>query len=245
MSKYRKELSQQEFEEIEKYLAGGMNTAEQTKFEYRMAADNVLKEEVMLQQKLIGTIESAAFITDKATRRPSSTPSPGQQTIRYWRYAAAVIIIVIAGLAGWWFYSSKNISRQDLYADYFRPDAGLPTMMSSDTILYTFNEGMILYKEELYERAIGVWENLIKQTGITDTLEYYIGVAWINIDSMSRSQPYLERISNNKTSVFQQKATWYLALIRIKQKDYNSARLLLRQLPGKKTAIELLDQLPQ
>ncbi len=245
MSKYRKEISQQEFEEIERYLNGQMDLVERAAFEDRISEDNRLREEVELQRQLISTVEAAAF--KATTRLPTQDHAiPVTNTImRYWRYAAAAVLILGLGLTGWWVYRSQPVSRQDLFTSYFHKDPGLPIVMSSDTVTYTFNRGMILYKEENYDGAIRVWEKMISQKGTTDTLEYYIGVAWINSNKLAEAQPYLERTAGNANSIFREKATWYLALLRLKQKDYNNARILLQQLPDKKTAIELLDKIPE
>ncbi len=244
MSKYRKEISQQEFEEIEKYLTGQIDVAEQAAFERRMAEDNVLRDEVTLQRQLIGTVETAAF---KATNEISEgyTIPAAKKIMRYWRYAAAAVLLLGVGITGWWLYSSKIISPKDLYTAYFRPDPGLPTVMSSDTVLYNFNKGMILYKEENYGAAIGVWEKLIAQKGVTDTLAYYIGVSSISTDSLVKAQTYLAPITSNTNSVFQQKAIWYLALLKLKVSDYTGVRNLLIQLPDKESAIELLKKIPE
>ena len=54
---------------------------------------------------------------------------------------------------------------------------------------------------------------------------------------------YLAAISENEHSVFREKAIWYLALLRLKEKDYPGAKRLLVQLPEKEEAMELLGQI--
>ena len=243
MSKYREEISQQEFEEIEKYITGRMDAAEQTAFERRIAGDKVLEDEVMLQLKLISTIESASFITDSKAEAKPDTPALSR-SVSFWRYAAIVILVAGAALTGWWVYDSRKEKADKIYAAFFRVDPGLPTMMNNDTIAYHFNEGMILYKETFYKKAIDTWQAMAQQSGTTDTLDYYTGVAWLNMDSTSQAKFYLEKIAENTTSAFSEKAVWYLALIYTKEKNYKAARTLLSRIPDRKTAVELLQQLP-
>lgn len=240
MSKYRSEISRKEFERIERYLLGRMDAAEHAEFVRLLSTDETLSDEVALQRQLMGAIEVGTFRASGTTEQGGQTTPVIRKLGSYWRYVATAVFVIGVGIAGWWFYNQQTVSKADLYATYFRPDAGLPVVMSNDSAQYFFNEGMVSYKEGNYEDAIGVWEQLVAEKGVTDTLHYYIGVAYLNMDSNAEASSYLVSISENEHSVFREKAIWYLALIKLKEKDYVHAKRLLMKLSEKEEAVELL-----
>ncbi|WP_262247566.1 hypothetical protein [Parapedobacter soli] len=243
MSKYRQDISREEFERIERYLLGSMDTAERVEFERLLSVDKPLRDEVELQRQLIGAVEVGAFTASITTEREVKTPPTTGKQFVYWRYVAAAALLIGVGLVGWWMYRQQMVSEDDLYAAYFRPDPGLPVVMSNDSAKYVFNEGMISYKEGNYDGAINVWKQLAVEKGVTDTLHYYTGIAYLNKNADAVALDYLAPLSENKHSVFHERAIWYLALLKLKEKDYVQAKRLLKQLPEKEEAVELLDRM--
>ena len=147
MSKYRKEISQEEFEQIERYLLNRMDAAEQVEFERLLSADNMLHDEVTLQRRLMSAVETGAFqIGEVADQQVESSP-PIRKLVPYWRYVEEAVLVFGVGLTGWWFYNQQTVPKDDLYATHFRPDAGLPVVMSSDSATCLFSEGMVSSKE--------------------------------------------------------------------------------------------------
>jgi tetratricopeptide (TPR) repeat protein len=239
MSKYRETISREEFELIERYLLGGMDASENEEFEGLLLKDEILRDEVILQRQLMAAVETGT-LSDKS-KAPIKTAvfKPLRKLASYRKYAA--VILFIAGGCLWWYYGTG--SEQNLYTTYFRPDLGLPVVMGSDSTKYLFNEGMVSYKEGNYGQAIGIWEELVTEKGATDTLNYYVGAAYLNIENHDNASAYLIPVSENEHSVFRGKAIWYLALMKLKQKEVSGAKQLLKQLPEKKEAIELLGKI--
>jgi len=243
MSKYRQDISREEFERIERYLLGSMDTAERAAFERLLSADEALRNEVALQRRLISAVEVGAFTASLTTEQEEKTPPTTGKQVVYWRYVAVAALLISVGLVGWWMYRQQTVSEDNLHAAYFRPDPGLPVVMSNDSAKYVFNEGMVSYKEGNYEEAIGIWEQLVVENDATDTLHYYIGMAHINSGNGLDAADHLMPLSQNEYSVFREKSVWYLALLKLKEQDYAHAKRLLMQLPEKEEAVELLDRM--
>ncbi len=243
MSKYRPDISREEFERIERYLLGSMDTAERVEFDRLLSVDDTFRSEVELQRQLISTVEVATFTASLTTEREVKTPPMISRLVVYWRYVTAAVLIIGVGLVGWWMYRQQTVSEDDLYATYLRPDPGLPVVMSNDSAKYVFNEGMISYKEGNYGEAIRIWEQLVVENDATDTLCYYIGMAHINSGNSPGAEDHLMPLSQNEYSVFREKSVWYLALLKLKEQDYTHAKRLLIQLPEKEEAVELLDRM--
>src|SRR5690606_2863154 len=116
---------------------------ERAAFERLLSADETLRNEVELQRQLISAVEVGAFTASIKTEQGVLTPPTTPKRINYWRYAAVAALIISVGLVGWWSYRQQTASEENLYAAYFRPDPGLPVVMSNDSAKYVFNEGMV------------------------------------------------------------------------------------------------------
>lgn len=239
MSKHRGEISREEFEQIERYLLNEMEASEQEQFEVKLASDETLQHEVALQRQLLAAVEAGSF-QQKNRGSKGEGKTMRKLFVTKWYAAAAVLLLTIVG--AWYFYVLP-LRETDLFTSYFQPDPGLPVVMGNNTVSYAFNDAMISYKEEKYTDAIAVWEGLAAQIGTSDTLEYYIGVANLNMGNLSKAEPYLAQIAQNSHSAFQRRAIWYLALLKIKEGEQEKAGVLLKQLPDREEAVRLLEKL--
>lgn len=237
MADYKDHIDQASFEQIENYLLGKMDAATQQAFEQQLAGDESLRNEVALQRRLMATVEVGTFLANRQ-QAASETTTPVRKLLKRWYYAAAAILLIAAGLI---YLQRQPAVPGDLYARYFTADPGLPVVMSSDNSeAYTFYDGMVNYKEGRYDVAAGKWELLARQVGYTDTLQYYIGAARLNNGQLKESRSYLQPVAVNDRSVLQEKATWYLALSYIKEKEYTAAVRWLTLLPNDDRAKRLL-----
>src|SRR5690606_23244373 len=104
---------------------------------------------------------------------------------------------------------------QKLYAEFFVPDPGLPTTMSS-TNNYTFFDAMVNYKQGDYKTAIKKWETLEAANTENDTLIYFLGVAHLAKGNTEDAISYLEKSKDFKDSVFKNDAYYYLGMAHLK-----------------------------
>jgi len=240
MSKYRSEISQAEFERIERYLLGGMDDVGRRAFEQELSSSPALYDEVALQRRLIAATELGAFFADK-THSTNVVEHHRGQRVSWW-YAAAALLAL--GFVGWWLLRPAVSPSTSLYATYFYPDPGLPVAMSS-TDKYVFYDGMVSYKEEKYDEAIRAWRTLPTSMRSTDTLQYYLSMALLNKGELDSAALYLDQILTAEASSFHTKTLWYRALIHIKRDEYVEAADLLRMLPPEQRVSELLKKINQ
>ncbi len=245
MSKYKNEISQEEFERIDQYLSGQMDIAGRKALEAEMANNIQLRNEVDLQRRLmqaveIGTLGETASVADKA-----GSALPERAPFRHWLYAAAAIAVFVLGYLGWQFFKDSSHEPADLYATYFYPDPGLPVTMRADSNVYLFNEGMVAYKEEQYDRALETWNALVRSGGETDTLRFYIAMAYLNTGNLNDASPALETFIADSQSPFHQRALWYMALIQVKEENFPAAVKLLEQVSEFDEAEQLLREIRQ
>lgn len=170
---------------------------------------------------------------------PTQAKAGKQLTFRNWSWAAAAILLVIASI---WFLKPAN-SPDALASRYFKADPGLPVTMSS-TLNYQFYDGMVSYKEGDYDKAILLWQNLSSSQSPSDTLNYYIGVSYLNQKKYQEALNFLSPLA--KTSgEWQEKAGWYAAIGYLRLNQPEAAAELLKSIPNYPPAKELLSELQQ
>jgi len=142
------------------------------------------------------------------------------------------------------FYYYQTDPYEKLYEAYYSPDPGLPTVMSS-TSEYDFYDAMVDYKRENYDLAINKWSALQANSPTNDTLNYFLGMAWMASNKVEKALPYLEEVTKNNASVFHEDARFYTALYHIKNNNLELAKQNLSELnsPKAKKLLEKLNDL--
>lgn len=232
MENYNDHIDQATFERIEAYLLLRMPEDDRIRFEEEMKLDEKLRNEVRLQQRLIAAAETFSH-EDASPLKKGLAPvkSMGSKRTMLW-YAAASIVLVLAGT---WFYRTHSLSAESVYARYFVPDPGLPVVMSGNDNNYSFYDGMISYKEEDYHRAIEIWTEIYKKNEANDTLQYYMGLAFLN-NHNPEAVSYLQRVAQNQESVWRDRAIWYLTLACLKFDRISEAKEWADKITNKRQA---------
>jgi|SRR5690554_3527171 len=143
-------------------------------------------------------------------------------------YSIAAILIVVFGI----FQVFENRKTpESLFADNFKPDIGLPLKMGPAKT-YDFYEGMVDYKQENYEEAIKKWEVLLQASPDNDTINYFLGLSHLALGEASQALEYLLDQERFKGGIFETDAAHYAALAKIKEGQFNDARVLLKANPS-------------
>ena len=240
-NKFLKELDQPTFERIERYLLGEMTIAEKTQFELEIANNEALQNEVKLQRQMIAGIQvqsvdlqdttSEEYARGLARKSFDNSRKIHRLIVPLLGIAAGIVLVAVVG----YFWMNSN---QDLYAKYYEADPGLPTIMGvADN--YEFQDAMVDYKMEDYQKAKEKWQKLTERNSSNDTLNYYIAMADLNLNNFEKSAQSLNQISTK--SSFYADALWYQALIAIHEKDYDLAREKLETLDSDRAKILLSD----
>lgn len=224
--------SQEEFENIENYLNGSLESSELQDFEYKLKNDTDFKSKVEdIEMTLLG-IETQAlkeqlnvFHEDiSTTTNLDETEETKVYTLNWRRLLVAATLIIAAG--SFWLVNG-NSPNERLYANYFSPDPGLPTTMSS-TDKYEFYEAMVNYKQGDYKTAISKWEILQKTEPNNDTLNYFIGVAHLANKNEKSAISFLEKVTKDSEFALVDDAYYYLGLAYLKSENVDKAKANLQ-----------------
>ncbi len=213
-------LDRSTFETIENYVLERMDLGERMAFEQRMAGDAALRAEVELERENIRAVELGGVT--RMLRGIAVDDDPGRSGgnwSRYLKYAAVIAVLAAAGI--WW--SLRPTLNERLFTEHFSADPGLPVVMGA-TDDPAFADAMISYKEGRYADARAKWAPLLRAAPENDTLRYYMASAWLAEGDVREALPLLNGLAMESTSVFHDKARWFLFLACVRLGETEKAR---------------------
>jgi tetratricopeptide (TPR) repeat protein len=223
--KYSNNISPEELERIERFLANEMLNDEAQAFVEELSTNEQLREkteevklllvgisELSLEERLEGFHKEILPAFDLKKK-------PGVVSLGRKLLVAASVLAVVFGV--WWFLHNEN-SNKELYSKYYTPDPGLATVMSGSSD-YTFNKAMVEYKNGEYDKALQAWKLLYEENSGNDTLAYFIGAAYQAKKDNENAIASLQQVATDTESVFYKDACWYLGLSYLKQGKTNQA----------------------
>lgn len=224
-------ISQELLETVERHLNKTMTEQEILDFELRLEEVPEFRSQVNDIKTLLLGIENQS-LKDRLDNFHNEIPESHIETAKrkskaktHWGKIAAAILVFLAIGGFWWFSNPQN---ERLYAEYFEPDPGLPTTMSS-TNEFEFYDAMVNYKQGDYKTAISKWEALKQNTPENDTINYFLGVAYMADKNVDQAIPYLSKTANNPKSIFLEDAYYYLGLAYLKANKVEKAKNTLEK----------------
>jgi len=220
-----RDITQEEFERIERYLKHQMTVDERLAFDLELRKNTELTEQVNKQRLINEAIETQSLkeeldaFHDEISDADNITKTSKVVSFPFRKMVAAAVIIIALG--SFWFFN--NNSNEQLYAKHFSPDPGLPTTMSK-TSNYEFYNAMVDYKQGDYKKAITKWEVLLKDKPQNDTLNYFIGVAHLANKDENQAIKYLSSVTQNESGRFSNEAFYYLGLAHLKADNLELAK---------------------
>lgn len=219
--KPRYDISPEEFDQIEQYLAGQLTASENSLFEKRIQEETEWAEKVKEVKLLVLGIKEnelktrlQSFHTQMNTTTSIKTEAP-VRSMGSRRWLAAASILLVAALATWWVVSHKD-PYEKLYSTYYTPDPGLPTTMSVAGN-YQFDKGMVAFKSGDYKEALQIWTPISKTTPSNDTINYFLGVTQLALKQNDEALALLKPIANDANRPFYKDACWYTGLVLLRQ----------------------------
>ncbi len=240
-------ISAQVFEEIERYLRMQMAADEQKSFEEKLIANATLQDRVKQVQLMLTGIQEIslrASLPHFHAELPAvnGTVATISRTVILKRWLVAASIILVLAVSSWLLFGKKS-QDEKIYAAYFQPDPGLISAMGI-TDNYVFDKAMIDYKTGNYTAAIAAWEGQQKNNPRNDTLNYFIGAAYLANKDSKQAIPYLQMVIKSGKSFLVKDANWYAGLAMIKEHHLKEAVPLIERSehPQKQALLQQLQQ---
>lgn len=204
-----------------------MNTRELNDFNQLLELDDEFKTKVEDVKTMLLSIENQSlkeqldeFHKNIPKTKVKKSKDKKVRYLYYSKFAAAAALIIAVGSI--WFFSTPQ--NEKLYAKHFKPDPGLPTTMSS-TDNFEFYDGMVSYKHGDYDIAIDKWKTLKESSPENDTLNYFLGIAFLANKNVPDAIPYLENAADAEDDfVFLNDTYYYLGLAYMKEGNIELAK---------------------
>lgn len=217
-------IKQELFESIEAYLMGSMPQSVRAEFEEELSKDASLRAELELQREHFHAVEMAGLerlLKSVAAEYHEREEHSGGFGWGWLKYAAVVALMAVGAL--WW--AGRPSLNEQLFAEYHVADPGLPVPMSA-VDHPEFHDAMVAYKLGDLEEASGKWGLLLAREPSNDTLLYYVGQAELQMGNTAKAIANLRQVAGDGSSLFRDKARWYLYLAYLRMDDREAMKAL-------------------
>ncbi|RMG87424.1 MAG: hypothetical protein D6714_02365 [Bacteroidetes bacterium] len=235
-----------------RYLSGDLSPKEKSAFEQELKRNPALSAEFDELRGIVSDLETEIQSAKKDAEVQATIEKIGQayfgtqprrvQGVVFYlkKYGAVAAILLTLICLPFLFHSG---SLYDQYAQH--PEAHFVVKGDNTEALLKaqdyFNAGQ-------YEAAKPWLETLLKDQPDNLRLQFYYGIALLETGQTEQAGRIFQSLASDENSPFRADARWYLALTRLKEKDYAACREHLRQIapdsPYYEQAQKLLKALP-
>ena len=226
-------MNEELYIDFDRYLANEISAEERIIFEQRLQNDASFKEDLELYKEttqFLNTKFSAETVDFKENlqlvskdyfKTISSNEKPRKSkvfSLKPYYYAVAATIIIAFGA---WFITQQAPN----YSDYNQHE--LAFFMERSSVDENLKNAQDYFNNKEYEKAVKSFEKITISS--TTELKYFYGISLIETSNFVKGEFLLSGISTG-TSIYKDKATWNLALSKLKQKNYDDCKKYLKQI---------------
>lgn len=224
-------MNEERYIVFDQYLQDEMTVEEKDNFEKQIAENEEFASEFesfktahfQLENKFGIAAEREAFKDNltKISNKHFDKESSKVITFKPWNYAVAAGIVVLIGL---FFF---NFMQKPVYEDYNQHEQAYFTDRSTENT--TLKEAETAFNKGNYKEAVPLFEKILKQNK-TPEIQYFYGISLLETNKTKKAAIVFEELRSGK-SVYKDKATWNLALVKLKQKNYIGCKEILQTIP--------------
>ena len=237
---------------MDKYLSNELQGEELEAFKKRLKEDTSFNEAFKLYQETHKTLENRIGNQQEIVQLKNTLAQLGEKHIsnkeikkvkvlslqRYAKYMVAASVILVASIL--WFKQSKPS-----YKDYNHFENIELTVRSGSSNEH-LKKAEDAFNTKNYAEAEKELETLLNEDKTKVSLQLYLAVCLLEQNKLNKAEKILKNIQKGK-SIYKSKATWYLALSKLKREDYKACEKYLKMIPEDayeyKDAQSLLKQL--
>lgn len=223
---------------FEKYLNNDLSEVDKQQFDKRVSDDPEFAETFQIYKEIYaglaakenrraGEMELQKSLENLSDEFFDSQPSERSAKVvsikRYYLLAAASVTIILGTL---FFFNREN--SKPLYSQYAEYEMLALAERGDEDSLNVLAEDF--FNDGEYEMAVEILQKLTEQDPENRKIKLYLGIALTEIDHFDHAASLLTEIRNSE-SVFQDKATWYLALNYLKQTKTEACKSVLKEIP--------------
>ena len=246
-------LSEEQYEVIEAYLANELSADDRAFFEGNIQSDTELRAEVERQralrlglraigiERMLGRAKAhyqATASEEMASEEiESTTVRPLVRLLTTWQYWVAAASIVLLLGVGYYAFRQQMAQREAIaYTDSFGPTPadqvmkGFPTDAFPIATRPQLLDALRNYKTGKYDRVISQLKTLPADKKTIYYKNYFLGLSYLANRQPAEALPLLNNARMAPTLALRQKATWFLALAYVKNGQKNKALPILKRI---------------
>ncbi|SFW74697.1 Tetratricopeptide repeat-containing protein [Sinomicrobium oceani] len=245
-------MEKQDYILFEDYLSGALSTSDRQKLEARLQSDKELnawfetyREASAYLERTFGKAEDTAAFRDKVSGISEEyfrkqERKPRVRKLLRWQIAVAASVLILLGI----FLSRRmTVPSYEDYAIY--PEISLVVRGEENAELYRAETA---FNHKNYEEAARLFGEILREDPAHAEISLYYAIALVEQNRFGEADMVFAGLIGSR-SVFRTEALWYGALSKLKQKDYEACRELLRKIPDSSAnhtaAQKLLKRLPE
>ena len=217
---------------FENYLHNEMSADDKLIFEQKLQDDLQFRESFDLYQQTTRLLDAKFSLeTDRfqqnlksiSTAYFNENQDKKAKVIAFkpWQYAVAASLVVLLGT---WFFMQNNAPE---YGDYNQHEAAYFTERGASDV--NLKNAQDFFNAKDYKSAVLAFEKVDNLKN--PELQYFYAISLIETNNYAKAEMLLNNIKSG-TSVYKDKATWYLALSNLKQNKLEECKTYLKQLPA-------------
>jgi hypothetical protein len=212
------------------YLENELSSEEKTNFEKQLSEDTelassfeIFKElHLHLENKFSNEQELKDF---KNTLKSISKEKFKTQKIKVvafkpWQYTIAASVAILVGL---FFFQNVNPS----FEEYNNPE--MATFVERGYVNENLKLAQDAFNSKKYKTSIPFFEGVLKMNKSPE-IQYFYAISLLEDTQFQKAETNFSELKSG-TSIYKIKATWYLALSKLKQKEYKSCKEILLTIP--------------
>ncbi len=214
---------------FDQYLQDEMSFEEKLNFEKQLSENSemALSFEIYkdlqdhLERKFGQKKERNAFKENlkKISKAEFKTSKPKVIAFKPMYYAVAASVAVLIGL----FFLNQNPN----FEDFNQPENASFTERGDVNI--NLKQAEVAFNSKNYKEAIPLFESILKENK-TPEIQYFYGISLLETDRVQDAETVFNELKSGN-SIYKNKAIWNLALSKLKQKDYDSCKAILKTIP--------------
>jgi len=162
---------------------------------------------------------------------PALNPQTKKQKhlVTYYKIAAGIVLVISLGFLVKFTFADKSTA----ISNYWIEDPGFKVWMGPTDKSMLLQNGMSYYRAENYKLALEQFVKIIQN----DTALFYSGICFIKQNQLDSAESYFKQLL--PTSVYKNKANFYLALCYLSNHKTNEAIILLNNTTFTESDFEL------
>jgi tetratricopeptide (TPR) repeat protein len=212
------------------YLENELSAEEKTNFEKQLSEDQELASafeifkdlNLHLENKFGNEKDLKAFKKNLKSISKEHFKSKKSKVVAFkpWQYAVAASVAVLVGL-----FVFQNINPS--FEDYNNPE--MATFVERGDVNENLKLAQDAFNAKNYKTAIPYFEAILK-VNKSPEIQYFYAVSLLEDNQFQKAETNLSELKSG-TSIYKNKAAWYLALSKLKQEDYKSCKGILLTIP--------------